>query len=84
MIALQPYYVNLLIGGFDAESGGSLHYLDYLASSVSVPFAAHGYGSYFVLSLLDRWHRPDLTEEDAVALLRKCMAEVRFAAIFSH
>lgn len=28
--------------------------MDYLGSLVSVPFAAHGYASYFVLSLLDQ------------------------------
>ena len=56
--------------------GSSLYFLDYLASSAKVPFAAHGYGSYFVLSLLDRWHRADLSEAEAVPLLKKCMAEV--------
>lgn len=77
----QPYFVNLLLGGYDEEKGGQLYYMDYLAAGVSVPFAAHGYGSYFVLSLLDRWHRADLNEQDAIALLRKCMAEVGTALI---
>lgn len=62
----KPYSVNLLVGGFDTskaaivegqeELGGTpkLYWVDYLGTMVEVPFAAHGYGSYFALSLLDR------------------------------
>ena len=52
----SAYFVNLLIGGYDAEEQGSLYYMDYLASSVKVPFAVHGYGAMFVLGLLDRYY----------------------------
>jgi len=48
--------VNLLIGGYDDEEKGSLYYMDYLAASVKVPFAVHGYGAMFVLGLLDRYY----------------------------
>lgn len=51
----SPYTVNLLIGGFDtADNLPHLYWVDYLGTMASVPFAAHGYGSYFALSLLDR------------------------------
>jgi hypothetical protein len=51
----SPYTVNLLIGGFDtAENLPHLYWVDYLGTMASVPFAAHGYGSYFALGLLDR------------------------------
>jgi 20S proteasome subunit beta 4 len=51
----SPYTVNLLIGGFDtADERPHLYWVDYLGTMASVPFAAHGYGSYFALSLLDR------------------------------
>ena len=40
----KPYNVNLLLGGMDPISGKpSLYWLDYLASSAKVPYAAHGY-----------------------------------------
>ena len=56
--ALQtPYSVNLLMGGFGEESGPELFYLDYLASIVKVPFAVHGYGSFFSLSIMDRYFK---------------------------
>lgn len=62
----RPYSVNILVGGFDISSaaiiegqeelGGTpkLYWLDYLGTKVEVPFAAHGYGAYFALSLFDR------------------------------
>ncbi|KAJ2963835.1 hypothetical protein NUW54_g14264 [Trametes sanguinea] len=31
-----------------------LYWIDYLGTMSEVPFAAHGYGAYFALSLLDR------------------------------
>ena len=52
----SAYVVNLLVGGYDDEDQGSLYYMDYLASSVKVPFAVHGYGAMFVLGLLDRYY----------------------------
>jgi 20S proteasome alpha/beta subunit len=52
----NAYSVNLLIGGYDlADHKPILYWIDYLGTVVEVPFAAHGYGSYFALSLLDRW-----------------------------
>lgn len=51
----KPYSVNLLVGGYDTASHEPhLYWIDYLGTSAEVPFAAHGYGSYFALSLLDR------------------------------
>ena len=51
----KPYSVNLLLGGYDTASHDPhLYWIDYLGTMTEVPFAAHGYGSYFALSLLDR------------------------------
>ena len=58
--------MNLLVGGFDTSAkaitpetegaGGipKLYWMDYLGTKADVPFAAHGYSMYFLLSLLDR------------------------------
>jgi len=52
----SPYSVNILLGGFDmAEKVPKLYWMDYLGTQSDVPYAAHGYGSYFALSLLDRY-----------------------------
>jgi 20S proteasome alpha/beta subunit len=52
----SPYAVNLLLGGYDtATDEPHLYWIDYLGTLTEVPFAAHGYGAYFALSLLDRY-----------------------------
>ncbi|XP_076364835.1 proteasome subunit beta type-2-like [Tachypleus tridentatus] len=72
-----PYLVNLLLAGYDKHTGPELYFMDYLATMAKVPYAAHGYGSFFTLSILDRYYRPDMTEEDAVALLEQCRLEIQ-------
>jgi len=72
----SAYQVNLLLGGYDDVDGASLYYLDYLAAEVSVPFAVHGYGSFFSLSVFDRHYKPDLTEAEAINLLQMAIDEI--------
>ena len=42
----------------------------------TVPYAAHGYGAYFALSTMDRYHSPDMTLDQAMVLLRRCVNEL--------
>jgi 20S proteasome subunit beta 4 len=73
----SPYTVNLLLGGYDLSTHTpNLYWIDYLGTMASVPFAAHGYGSYFALSLLDRYHDPEATLEEGLATLRRCIDEI--------
>ncbi|XP_077990863.1 proteasome subunit beta type-2-like [Glandiceps talaboti] len=72
-----PYMVNMLQAGYDEKSGPSLYYMDYLASLNKIPYGAHGYGSFFTLSVMDRYYKKDLTREEAVQLLEKCIAEIQ-------
>ncbi|OXU19505.1 proteasome subunit beta type-2 [Nasonia vitripennis] len=71
-----PYFVNMLMAGYDDHTGPELYFIDYLASCVKVPYAAHGYGGFFSLTILDRYHRDNLTEEEGYALLKKCVREI--------
>ncbi|CAJ0907203.1 6636_t:CDS:2 [Entrophospora sp. SA101] len=74
----KPYAVNLLIAGFDITSSKpDLYWIDYFGTSTSVPFAAHGYGSYYCLSILDRYHHSELTLEEAKLLIKKCIDELK-------
>jgi hypothetical protein len=51
----KAYSVNLLVGGYDTASyDPHLYWIDHFGTMTEVPFAAHGYGAYFALSLLDR------------------------------
>jgi len=73
----KPYSVNLLLGGYDIESHDPhLYWIDYLGTMTKIPFAAHGYGAYFALSLLDRYHDPTATVEEGLAVLKRCIEEV--------
>lgn len=55
----------------------SLYYIDYLASMQQLPYAAMGYGSYFVYSIMDKYHKPNLSFEDAKILMQMCIDEVK-------
>lgn len=69
-------FVNMLIAGVD-DQGPSLFFMDYLASLIKVPFAVHGYGGMFTLSILDRYYKKGLTKEEALDLLQKCITEIQ-------
>lgn len=68
---------NMLIAGYDETNGPELFFLDYLATLVKIPYAAHGYSSYFALSILDRYYKPDMSQEEAMDLVGKCADELK-------
>ena len=86
----RPYSTNLLIAGFDdpyaaekgdaekseQHDGASLYWMDYLATMHRMNVAGTGYGSYFVLSMLDRLWRPKLSVGEALEMMEKGVAEV--------
>merc|ERR1712154_410336 len=69
--------VNLLMAGYDKDEGPSLYFMDYLASLNKMPFAIHGYGSLFSLSIMDKYYQPGLDYEGVKELLMKCINEVQ-------
>ena len=50
-----------------------LFWLDEYGAMQQVPYAVHGHASTLVWSLLDRGWRPDMTREEAQALLDSCL-----------
>jgi 20S proteasome subunit beta 4 len=48
---------------------------------VEVPFAFHGYAAFFCSSILDRHWRPNLTEAEAIELLKLCLNELKIRFI---
>lgn len=68
--------MNILLAGYDKETGPHLYFLDYLASLVDLKYAAHGYGGFFSLSIMDRYHLESMTPEEGYDLLKKCVREV--------
>ncbi|KAL9933352.1 hypothetical protein V8E36_008070 [Tilletia maclaganii] len=70
--------VNILLGGFDVPtSTPALFWIDYLGTMATVPFAAHGYGANFTMGTLDRYHRLDMSVEEGLVLLRRCIGELQ-------
>ncbi|KAL8220548.1 UNVERIFIED_CONTAM: Proteasome subunit beta type-2 [Gekko kuhli] len=74
---MTPYHVNLLLAGYDEQDGPALYYMDYLASLAKAPFAAHGYGAFLTLSILDRYYKPNITRAEAIEILKKCLEELQ-------
>jgi 20S proteasome subunit beta 4 len=58
-------------------SSPALYWVDYLGTSIEVPFAAHGYGAHFTLSTMDRFHRPDMSVQEGIELLKMCIGELK-------
>ena len=54
-IRSAPKMCNMIMVGHDEDAGPSLYHMDYIGGMHKMNFAAHGYGGYFALSLLDRW-----------------------------
>ncbi|CAG8582977.1 2203_t:CDS:2 [Ambispora leptoticha] len=78
MRSRKPYAVNLLIAGYDVKTeSGRLYWIDYLGSLVELPFAAHGYGMFFVMSLFDRYYYPQIPLDEAKVLVKKCIDELK-------
>ncbi|XP_043470388.1 proteasome subunit beta type-2-like [Leptopilina heterotoma] len=71
-----PYNVNLLLAGHDDETGPELYFIDYLAACVKVPYASHGYGGFFSLTILDRLYDPSMSEAEAYELMKTCVREI--------
>ncbi|GKF02085.1 proteasome subunit beta type-2, partial [Tanacetum coccineum] len=73
----NPYQVNIILAGYEKETGPSLYFIDYIATLHKVDKAAFGYGSYFALSMMDRHYHPDMTVEEAIKLADQCIDEIR-------
>ena len=72
-----PYQVNVLLGGYDQQAeNASLYFLDYMGALQKVPYGCQGYASNFCLSIMDRECNKNMTEEQAIAVVQKCIHEL--------
>lgn len=67
----------MLIAGYNAKDGPELYWMDYFAAVNKLPFAAHGYAAFFVMSLMDRHYHKEMDFEQAKELMRKCFREIK-------
>eukprot|EP00834_Sanchytrium_tribonematis_P002015 NODE_55_length_29507_cov_0.809712.p18 type:complete len:223 gc:universal NODE_55_length_29507_cov_0.809712:16721-16053(-) len=71
----RPYQVNCVIGGFDKV--GKLYWIDYLGSIQELPFCAQGYSQYFCMSTMDKYYKKDMSKEECVDVVKKCIHELK-------
>ncbi|KAL8153684.1 hypothetical protein V2J09_011444 [Rumex salicifolius] len=73
----NPYMVNILMAGYDKETGPSLYFIDYIATLHKVDKGAFGYGAFFSLAMMDRHYHSGMSVEEAIDLVDKCIVEIR-------
>eukprot|EP00760_Papus_ankaliazontas_P028067 PhM_4_TR3511/c0_g1_i1/m.60895/K02734/PSMB2; 20S proteasome subunit beta 4 len=86
------YECFLLLAGYDSPvsehdkspGGPSLYFMDYLGTLEKVPYACHGYGATFSMSILDRHYRKDMNQEEGLKLVQQCVAEVQKRIIINN
>lgn len=67
----SPYQVFPILGGYDhKEKKGKIYWIDYLGTGAEVTYAGHGYGESFAIGYLDRYHRPDMTKDQGIELVK--------------
>ena len=73
-----PYQVNVLIGGYDLiDKQAKLYWMDYLGTLQQVQKGAHGHASYFVNSVLDNNFKHDMTLDEGIFAMKKCIEELK-------
>ncbi|CAH2049882.1 unnamed protein product, partial [Iphiclides podalirius] len=71
-----PNMLNVLIAGYDVDNGGQLYTMDFLGSTMLVPYASHGIGGYLGLGIIQYFYKPTLTEEEVYEVLKLCVREI--------
>jgi 20S proteasome subunit beta 4 len=78
-----PYSVNCLLAGFEGDQP-RLYWIDYLGSVIETSKAAHGYAEYLTSSVMDTLQTNDLTEEEGLKTIEKCLNSMRDRFVISQ
>jgi 20S proteasome subunit beta 4 len=69
--------INLILMGFDKFVGPSLYFLDSYGALQRLNYCAQGHCSLIIGSILDRYFRKDLSLNEAIKILIKCVNVLR-------
>ena len=58
--------------------------MDYLAYLTKANFGAHGYAANFILSVFDRDWTKDMTLDEGLAVVKKCIHELHTRFLISQ
>ena len=64
----------VIVGGWDPVEQGSVYNVPLGGACIKMPFAIGGSGSTFIYGLVDALYKPDMTEEETLMLVKKCVA----------
>ncbi|KAK5972059.1 Proteasome subunit beta [Trichostrongylus colubriformis] len=76
----EDYYaVDVLLGGYDdKENKAFLGSVDYLGNGLGdQPYLFRGFCGRFCYAIMDREYKKNMTEEEGLSLLNKCIAEAK-------
>lgn len=74
----HPYSVFPILGGYDeVEKRGKIYWIDYLGTGAEVTYGAHGYGDSFATGFLDRYHKPTMSKEQGVELVKGALDAIQ-------
>ncbi|XGW22443.1 hypothetical protein V3C99_005014 [Haemonchus contortus] len=76
----EDYYaVDILLGGYDdKENKAFLGSVDYLGNGLDdQPYLFRGFCGRFCYAIMDREYKKNMTEEEGLSLLHKCIAEAK-------
>lgn len=76
--------INLIIAGYDDLIGVSLYYLDYTGNLQRMNHCILGYASLFISSTLERNYKPELSIEEGITLLLKCIFVLKKRFIINY
>lgn len=85
-----PYQTNLLLAGYDEtpidkeNTSVSLYWMDYLSALAKVNFGAHGYAANFILSVFDRDWKPNMSLDEGLEVVRRCIHELKVRFLISQ
>ncbi|XP_046974069.1 proteasome subunit beta type-2-like [Vanessa cardui] len=73
----NPRMLNMLIAGYDEDNGCQLYTMDFLATCMKVPYAAHGLGGLFGIPILNHYYKPSLSEVEAYHVIKLCVRAIQ-------
>ena len=68
-----PYYVQLILGGWDAE-GGHVYSLDAAGGAIPDKYTAGGSGSPYVFGVLEDQYKDDLTVDEGIDIAARAIS----------
>lgn len=61
-----------------------MFWLDYMGTLQEVKKGGHGYAGYFTSSVLDNDYKKDMTLEEGIECIKKCISEMKTRFLISQ